>query len=526
MRDMRLWNNDSEENRMSPEQKLTRQQIRDNLRDGKYRMISCTCPTCGGFDFDPLAVADRYGLDYAVGICRRCGLVQTSPRLDQDSLTDFYIHHYRRLYGTSVQPGSVHSPAADERGRIALSHLASQAPLLPGHTVVEIGCGAGGQLLAFQAAGCRARGYDFDANALMLGHEAAGLDLRFGGVDACLQDVANGFSRPTAVLYLHVFEHLSDPRDELRKLAELLAPQGLLYLEVPGLSQALRTREIWFETYFEFAHNFHFDRDTLQALAESCGWRCLWADDHVRAVLAPPGERQILPRDRVLATISAASRARVGLEADLSSSFEPEVVLESLLCAGAGHAQALFRVGEALFERKDPQATAYLDRAHRLDPGRGKYTFLLARAMLSFGGVPPDKVLTTLEHAAQQLPDAPWPHFHLAKAQADQRRYEEALGTYARAIRLQPNTALFVYWQAHSWKALGHLKQACDGFVRARQIDGTLAWAAYHEGLCWKELCQPGKARDAFASAYNIKPEPKFAEARDAIDMSATGSVD
>jgi tetratricopeptide (TPR) repeat protein len=514
MRDRRVWINASEEPRMTEAQKLARQAVQHKLRDGTYRLRPESCPTCQRSDFEALARFDRYGLDYPVGMCRGCGLVQVSPRPDPEALADFYARHYRSLYGTTVQAGLAHSRAADERGRIALQYLSRQGLILPGETVVEIGCGAGGQLLAFQAAGCVVRGYDHDTEALARGREAAALDLRAGGIETCLRDVDHGAPRPRAVLYIHVFEHLSDPRAELRHLAELLGSEGLVYLEVPGLSQALRSREVWFDSYFEFAHTFYFDRDTLLALAAACGWHCLWADDHVRAVLAPPGARRADPRQRVPAVIAASGRARDLLAID---PLDHDAALEAQLRGGSDHAQALFRIGEVLFARKDPRALAFLERAQLLEPDRGKYAFLLARAMLTFEGTPLARRLAMLETSVRLLPEAPWPLFHLGKTLAEAGRHDEALGAYARAIRLQSETALFHYWQAHSWKGADHLTRARDGFARARALDPALAWAAYHEGVCLLALDAPLKARAAFADAFAVRPEPLFAEARDRI---------
>ena len=61
------------------------------------------------------------------------------------------------------------------------------------------------------------------------------------------------------ILMFHVLEHLPDPVDTLAKLAERLSPDGLIYVEVPNLNDALITLYD-----IEACRRFLFFRDHLQ----------------------------------------------------------------------------------------------------------------------------------------------------------------------------------------------------------------------------------------------------------------------
>lgn len=494
---------------LNADQRGAYQAITDKIADGTYQWEMPICPTCAGQQFEPQAKADRYGLPYALVACKSCGLFQVAPRLTEASLADFYANHYRMLYGGKVGVDAVRSNAAEERGRVALDLVSAERVVLPGARVVEIGCGAGAQLRAFQTAGCDVLGYDYDEAFMALGRQAFDLDLRSGGVQTLASDIAAGDPKPDVILYIHVFEHLSDPRRELATLADLLAPGGVVYLEVPGLSSCLRHRECDFDHYFEFAHTYHFDKQTLTDLVAACDWACLWSDHYVRAVLAP--ERTAIPYvTQVATTIAAAEQGRDLMQTPDNA----DQLLSALLGGGMDHAQANFRVGQDLFDRKDANAIPYLQAAHALRPTRGKYAFLLARAMLLYQEPNPAALLPVLQSAVRHLPDAVFPLFHLANTLEALGRSEEAIGHYASAIRQQPQTALFHYRLGLSYKSIRYWHGAIASFQAAHSRDPDLAYAFFHEGASREQIADFAGAANAYGRAYVVRPDDSFVAAK------------
>ena len=492
-------------------QKVSRDKILDNIENGVYEDEFPCCPTCNNINFEPLAEKDRYGIPYRLVQCRVCGLFQVAPRLNATALQDFYANHYRSLYHGAYTAQAAHSKAAEERGRVALKLLADINPVTSKANIVEIGCAAGSQLLPFKWVGCDVRGYDFDENIATLGRQEHNLDLRNGGLAECMADIESGASRPDAVLYIHVFEHLSDPRAELDLLSRVLAPDGLLYLEVPGLSSALRNREVFHDQYFEIGHNFHFDASTLKDLVESCGWTCLYVDNYVRAVLAPPSFSAIDP-ESALETLRASEHAKQLVQAGIENS-EPSEICESLLLAGASNAQANFMTGELLFDQKNLLCLDYLEAAHKLEPTRGKYTFTYGRALISFPGAANQMKLEVLGKASSQLPGEPYPLFHFGCAMYEARRYDEAIGIFASAIRLKTDVSVFHYRMGLAWRAVSHPARATESFRKALELDPTHSYSNYELGRCYAMLGLRSAARDAFKAAISINNHPQFVKA-------------
>ena len=70
-------------------QLVTKRQIGEKIKQGIYRFESVPCCICQRSDFELLSRKDRYGLYMPVVICRYCGLIQTNPRMNQDSYSQF-----------------------------------------------------------------------------------------------------------------------------------------------------------------------------------------------------------------------------------------------------------------------------------------------------------------------------------------------------------------------------------------------------------------------------------------------------
>lgn len=275
-------------------QRAHRDQVVAKLETGIYGLVDRACPVCGGFDREPVAGRDRYGLPTTTALCRRCGLLQTHPLMRPSDYDDFYRRHYRGLYSGSEQPTGSFFDQQLGQGRIILRWLAERDLLgRRGGTVLEVGCGAGGILAAFDRRGHKTLGVDLGEDYLERGR-AAGLDLRQGGVDTLPDE-------PLAdlVIYCHVLEHVLDPRGELEHIRRRLRPGGLLYVEVPGVRNAWRAYQGDLLSYWQNAHLWHFSLGTLDNLLGLGRFSRIQGTEYVRAVYRPvPAARPWTPEYR------------------------------------------------------------------------------------------------------------------------------------------------------------------------------------------------------------------------------------
>ena len=220
---------------LDPRQSDTLRAVRAKIDAGTYRLeaVPCLCGTPSNQAY-PVAERDRYGLPVGTFLCPRCALMWSSPRLDADSAARFYRDDYRSLYLGKPQAATEFLDRQERLGEGILDTVRRLDIAIGSETrVVDIGCGAGGMLLPFRAAGATVAGCDFGERYLRAGR-ARGLDLRQG--DAA---TLNEFAPVDLAVACHVLEHIPAPLEALRLWASLLSPAGALYIEVPGVWDAL-----------------------------------------------------------------------------------------------------------------------------------------------------------------------------------------------------------------------------------------------------------------------------------------------
>lgn len=229
------------------------------------------CPVCASRTLEtlaPLALPQPSGSPlpdgYRLVACSACDFAFADTPAPQSA----YDHYYQSLakYGGPTGTGAGQDPADLRR----LEQLATRIESwLPGPDVrlLDLGCGAGGLLAALAARGyTRAEGLDPDPAAVRAAH-SHGLVVQEGLIgDAPARYAGQRFD---LIVLSHVAEHLRD-LDWLRQLADLLAPGGTLYIEVPDpRGYRCDPRPPYY--YFDSEHINHFSPRALARLFSAAG---------------------------------------------------------------------------------------------------------------------------------------------------------------------------------------------------------------------------------------------------------------
>jgi len=229
------------------------------------------CPQCGSLERVIVAQKDRYGDNVISALCKGCGLFYSVNPFDEVSTSHFYRDYYRDLYTKSVDRAeSIERQYAKALNRLDFYAGALQAAGFECEKdlLVELGCGAGWSLAAFQACGARVIGLDYDKEFLAIGR-AKGLDLRDLNEAPAIVHVRDA----AMVVAREVIEHTSDPYSFLAEANALLRPGGYLLLTTPPLEEipfgyasgrVLGT--------LQNAHYFLFDRQTLGTYLAQAGF--------------------------------------------------------------------------------------------------------------------------------------------------------------------------------------------------------------------------------------------------------------
>jgi tetratricopeptide (TPR) repeat protein len=94
----------------------------------------------------------------------------------------------------------------------------------------------------------------------------------------------------------------------------------------------------------------------------------------------------------------------------------------------------------------------------------------------------------------------------LGLAQADVRRYHEAITTFTRGLAIAPDSAILYRWRGHRYLSVRQLDSARADLERGLALDSTLYGCWYHLGVVKYVTGDFDGAADAFAHALPLAP--------------------
>lgn len=155
----------------------------------------------------PLTVVTNYFT------CPDCGLTYQSPRLDDESVIEYYSSG---LYRASLGRPAEDLDASERR---TAPRIAAYVEANTSH--LDIGCSRGYLLAETRKKGCKPFG--IEANPAWVTEDVPNTG-----------DLFKISGQWQTITCIHVLEHMTDPVKAARKMIELLAPGGRLIIEVPS----------------------------------------------------------------------------------------------------------------------------------------------------------------------------------------------------------------------------------------------------------------------------------------------------
>lgn len=233
----------------------------------------CNCQT--GEVIRLFAARDYISGDaFEIRQCENCGLAFTEPVPQDSQWRRYYLESY---YGN---PRANRFPAIVEwlQNRLYASRARKVERLAggkPGH-VLDIGCGRGHLLQAFQRRGWEVTGTEMSESAAAHAREQLKLPVYIGQ----LADLKLPLASFDAVVMWHVLEHLERAHDTLHEVHRMLRPGGVFLVAVPdfGSLEARAARDRWFHLDVP-RHLTHFSRAALTSSLERAGFVILEASN-------------------------------------------------------------------------------------------------------------------------------------------------------------------------------------------------------------------------------------------------------
>ena len=270
-----------------------------------------TCVLCGSRDLEKLfCCRDRlYGIpgDFALVRCLGCNLYRLSPR---PVLKDLPYYYPEDGYHSYQKPG-VSALTVKNRGRLgglrdairlsalrslgypvsptplwqsAVGHMAAGIfrnralyglsycfpPYFPDGRALDIGCGNGAYLSYLKPHGWQVFGVDISSRAAEVAKSVFDIDVFVGE----LNDIPFSSESFDFVHMSHVIEHLTEPIEALKRIAQLLKPGRVVYIETPNAdSDGFKSMgKYWFPLEAP-RHVYLFSPDTLREALGRVGLR-------------------------------------------------------------------------------------------------------------------------------------------------------------------------------------------------------------------------------------------------------------
>lgn len=241
-------------------------QITYKIDSGRYAFETEDCPLCGIQAFDTIAEQDRYGLYHPVVICRKCGLIQAMPRMDESSYTEFYDTEYRLLYDGTEEWHEDQFNSQFERARTIDDYLIDGDRQET--SVLDIGTGPGGMLAYFQQQGHPVTGCDLDASAVEYG-QSHGVPVQQASADEIELEW-----EPDIIILSHIVEHFLDLIKDLKTIRNLADSDTRYFIEVPGVKSVHPETSYYdsdFRKQLQNAHTYYFTIRSLKNTLQQAG---------------------------------------------------------------------------------------------------------------------------------------------------------------------------------------------------------------------------------------------------------------
>ena len=206
---------------------------------------------------------DRRGRPLRTVLCTETGLVRNDPVPDDEELARFYSEEYRIAYKGAKHP---RRRQILRNFRRVADHVRQFRDILePANTILDAGAGSGEFVFLMQALGKEVVGIEPNTDYSAWCRDELGIDVRTAYLDPELFE-AGSFD---LVRLNHTLEHLNNPVKYLAIIRDWLAPNGVVYVEVPNIEKACR-----FQTrgnIFHYGHIWNFNPWTLRAVAGLAG---------------------------------------------------------------------------------------------------------------------------------------------------------------------------------------------------------------------------------------------------------------
>ena len=227
------------------------------------------CLVCSSDDYFPYSTKGQFGIETNVVICKNCGFSYLNPRWTKARYHTFYTKEYDTYYRPEVIGTNYkYDPYRTIKGIVSRSNGVFDFKT-ENLAVLDIGTGMGDSLIYLKNEINKTASYfAIESSDYCVTH------LQKNGITVITNDVDENWQNANkekfdAVIMRHVLEHFLNPAEVLRKVKEVLKPNGVLYLAVPDAKNPTKPL---LAHYFRVVHVNYFSKLSLTNLFSLTGF--------------------------------------------------------------------------------------------------------------------------------------------------------------------------------------------------------------------------------------------------------------
>lgn len=221
------------------------------------------CPNCNSGEYT-LYLTEG---DFKIVKCSNCSLVYLLNIPDE---SEIYEDYYKIEFDKEDYSKDSKFPHLSEIYTINDQRLYYLRKLKIKGSLLDIGCGTGLFLNTAKNFGYDVSGIDVSQTALKFARESFKLNVS----DQKVEDLISQNKKYDFVTMWHVLEHFANPKEELKKIKQLLNPGGVLLIEVPNLNSIKfkLAKNKWKGGNHPLYHRTFFTADSLKKTLELAGF--------------------------------------------------------------------------------------------------------------------------------------------------------------------------------------------------------------------------------------------------------------
>ncbi|WP_371504475.1 class I SAM-dependent methyltransferase [Nitrosopumilus adriaticus] len=228
------------------------------------------CVICNNLDFEIITDNLRYDIKRNVVRCKKCKVV--SLENPQNNNIDYTKSVYREKYTAIVDKKSNPREFFDLQMNFQKDRIQRVKHLINDKSVIlEIGSSTGHFLESIKNSVSKVVGIELDPNHAKFSRETCNLEI----IETPLEKTDFGEGTFDVIFMFQVFEHIQNPIEFLENCKKILKPNGVIYVEVPNIDDALISvyeSESFNKRYFRLPHVYYYSTKTLQKMFNKAGF--------------------------------------------------------------------------------------------------------------------------------------------------------------------------------------------------------------------------------------------------------------